>query len=74
MRKPPTALTRVARRLPQRLKDAFIRGDHPSPEVLDRLRHHYAHWREKWGFDLLNPDMDEVRARYGDTEVCWRYR
>ena len=27
----------------------------------------------KWGFDPLNPDMDEVLRRYGGTEVCWRY-
>ncbi|MEA2458549.1 MAG: hypothetical protein QOC95_1521, partial [Thermoleophilaceae bacterium] len=33
----------------------------------------YAYWREKWGFDLMNPDMPQVLARYGDTEVCWRY-
>ena len=36
-------------------------------------QHHYAYWREKWGFDILNPDMDAVLERWGDTEVCWRY-
>ena len=40
---------------------------------LDLLGRHFAHWREKWGFDPLNPDMDEVLRRYGGTEVCWRY-
>jgi hypothetical protein len=49
-------------------------GDKPSAEVLERLRGHYEHWRRKWGFDPLNPDMDAVLGRYGDTEVCWRYR
>ena len=30
-------------------------------------------WRQKWGWDMLNPDMDAVLARWGGTEVCWRY-
>ena len=38
---------------------------------LNRLRHHYAYWQEKWGWDMLNPDLDEVRRRHGDSEVCW---
>jgi GT2 family glycosyltransferase len=45
--------------------------DQPAPEHLTRLRGHYAYWARKWGFDFLNPDMDEVRALYGSTEVCW---
>jgi len=45
----------------------------PPPDQRERLRHHYAYWREKWGWDMLNPDMDEVRRRYGDTEVCWAW-
>jgi GT2 family glycosyltransferase len=36
-----------------------------------RLSHHHAYWREKWGWDALNPDMDEVQRRWGDTEICW---
>jgi GT2 family glycosyltransferase len=70
------ALRGVAARVPQRAKDAVVaaaRLDRPSGAQLERLRSHYAHWRGKWGFDLLNPDMDAVLARYGDTEVCWRY-
>lgn len=43
-----------------------------SDEKLERLRHHYAYWREKWGWDLLNPDMDEVRRRYAGSELLWR--
>jgi GT2 family glycosyltransferase len=46
--------------------------DRPPREKWQRLLHHYGYWREKWGFDMLNPDMDEVRARWGDTELCWR--
>ena len=72
----PSLARRLGRRLPQRAKDLVVaasRVDAPTPAVLDRLRGHYAHWREKWGFDLVNPDMDAIFARYGDTEVCWRY-
>jgi len=47
--------------------------DRPPREHRERLAHHYAYWREKWGFDLVNPDMDAVRARWGETEICWRY-
>ncbi len=46
--------------------------DRPPDEQRERLHHHYAYWRAKWGFDLLNPDMDAVRARWGGTEICWR--
>ena len=45
--------------------------DRPRPEHRERLRHHYAYWREKWGWDMLNPDLDEIRRRHGDSEVCW---
>jgi hypothetical protein len=72
---PPLA-ERVASRLPAGVKRTLRTRTaigRPPPEQLERLRHHYAYWREKWGFDLLNPDMAEVRRRYGDTEVCWAY-
>lgn len=67
------ALGRVA---PQSLKDAVARAV-PRPEFtpaqLERLTRHYAYWREKWGFDLLNPDMATLLARWGDSEVGWAY-
>ncbi|MGI8622400.1 MAG: glycosyltransferase [Solirubrobacteraceae bacterium] len=47
--------------------------DRPPDAQWERLRHHYAYWREKWGWDMLNPDLPAVRARWGETEVCWRY-
>jgi glycosyltransferase involved in cell wall biosynthesis len=66
---------RAAELLPKPLK-RFLRRHtplgRPPADQLDRLHHHYAYWCEKWGFDLLNPDMDEIRWRYGGTEVCWR--
>lgn len=42
-----------------------------SAEQRARLRHHYAYWRDKWGWDLCNPDMAEIERRWGATEVCW---
>jgi hypothetical protein len=36
-----------------------------------RLRHHHAYWRQKWGWDARNPDMELIQRRYGDTEICW---
>jgi hypothetical protein len=67
---------RVGGLFPQRVRNLVARaaklGDH-DPARIALLRRHYASWREKWGFDPLNPDMDELLRRYGDTEVCWRY-
>jgi GT2 family glycosyltransferase len=63
--------------LPQGAIDAVARverrGTPHAPDELRRLAGHYAYWREKWGFDLLNPDLDDVQARYGDSELCWFY-
>jgi glycosyltransferase involved in cell wall biosynthesis len=50
-----------------------MRKDRIPPERWARYRHHYAYWREKWGWDFVNPDMDEVLRRWGDTEICWAY-
>ena len=66
----------LARRLlPERAGVRAVRAlglDRAPREHRERLAHHYAYWREKWGFDMLNPDMDAVQARWGDTEICWR--
>jgi hypothetical protein len=32
---------------------------------------HFAYWRKKWGWDMLNPDMEAIRTRWGNTEICW---
>jgi len=61
--------------LPDRTRVRLVRMaglDHAPREHADRLAHHYAYWERKWGFDPLNPDMDEVQRRWGDTEICWR--
>ena len=44
-----------------------------DPKRLELLSSHREHWRRKWGFDPLNPDLEEIRSRWGDTEVWWRY-
>jgi GT2 family glycosyltransferase len=66
----------LGRYVPERLREAAAArarlGDH-DPERVAMLRRHYASWRDKWGFDALNPDMDEVHARWGATEVTWAY-
>jgi GT2 family glycosyltransferase len=87
MRNPRDATTRrkmllfrlrrgVGRFVPEVLRAAAAEraglGD-PDPERLALLRRHYASWREKWGFDALNPDIGQVLARWGGTEVCWAY-
>ena len=59
---------RTRKRITQRLN-----MDHPPREKWDRLQRHYAFWQQKWGWDMLNPDMDAVLERWGGTEVCWRY-
>lgn len=66
----------VGRFVPARLRDAAAArarlGDY-DPARIELLRRHTAYWREKWGWDPINPDMDEVLERFGGTEVCWAY-
>jgi GT2 family glycosyltransferase len=63
--------------LPERVRafaerrwDVDFQG-HYTREQCARLRHHHAYWRRKWGWEALNPDMDEIRRRWGGTEICW---
>ena len=68
------ARARVGKALPPRVVERVVHAadlDKPPAAQLERLRHHYAYWRDKWGWDPLNPDMGEIRRRYGDTELCW---
>ncbi|GAC1325429.1 MAG: hypothetical protein NVSMB25_23930 [Thermoleophilaceae bacterium] len=44
-----------------------------DPARIALLRRHYGSWREKWGWDPVNPDMGEILARYAGTEICWAY-
>ena len=66
---------RIGRMLPRRLKDVVkprvgIRSS-DTPWRIQLLRKHYTTWKEKWGFDPLNPDMAAVSARYSGSEICW---
>ena len=66
----------VARVLPARAKRFIWRAaglDRIPPERWQRYLHHYDYWRRKWGWDFVNPDMDEVLRRWGGTEICWAY-
>jgi glycosyltransferase involved in cell wall biosynthesis len=67
---------RVGGLFPQGARNLVARaaklGDH-DPERIAMLRRHYESWRRKWGWDPLNPEMEEILRRYGGTEVCWRY-
>jgi GT2 family glycosyltransferase len=58
---------RVRKRISQRLGI-----DRPPRPKWERLLHHYAYWQQKWGYDMLNPEMDEVQRRWGATEICWQ--
>jgi GT2 family glycosyltransferase len=62
--------------LPAKLRERIVYAanlDAPPPAQRRRLEHHYAYWREKWGWDPLNPDMEEIRRLYGDTELYWAH-
>ena len=66
----------AARVLPRGAKEVIARRmglEDLPPEVIARFHGKYEIWRAKWGFDPLNPDIEAVLARYGETEVCWRY-
>ena len=67
---------RFGHRVPQRLKDVVSEttplGDR-DPAKLQIIERHRAHWRDKWGFDPVNPDVDYILERYRGTEVCWAY-
>jgi glycosyltransferase involved in cell wall biosynthesis len=61
--------------LPRRMRRRITQAldiDRPPAQQWRRLVHHYEYFRNKWGFDMLNPDIDEMRRRWGDTELCWR--
>jgi hypothetical protein len=67
----------VGRFVPQDVKDqvslaARLDPDR-DPEQVALMRRHYAYWRDKWGFDILNPDMEDVRRLYEGTELYWAY-
>ena len=71
------ALKRTEGRVPGALKRPIERrvpvdlNGHLTADQVRRCRHHYEYWRRKWGWDYINPDVAEIRRRYGGTEICW---
>ena len=66
----------VGRAVPERVKPWLWRAagfDRIPQERWERYLHHYDYWRRKWGWDFINPDMDALLARWGETEICWAY-
>jgi glycosyltransferase involved in cell wall biosynthesis len=46
---------------------------HLTRDQVRRCHRHYEHWRGKWGWDYINPDVAEIKRRYGGTEICWAW-
>jgi len=44
----------------------------PDPWRRNILLGHYATWKAKWGFDLINPDLLSIYDRYWETAFCWQ--
>ena len=67
----------IGRFVPQFVKDRVSAAARLEPELdpekMALVRRHYGYWHSKWGFDMLNPDMDEVRRRYEGTELWWAF-
>jgi GT2 family glycosyltransferase len=65
----------VGRALPGSARVALVRTfgwDRGPRWYRRRVAGHYRHWQEKWGWDMLNPDMRSIDTRWGQTEICWR--
>ena len=61
--------------LPAQARIRLIRAlglDRAPRAYRQRAARHIRHWRKKWGWDLLNPDMHVILERWGQTEICWR--
>jgi glycosyltransferase involved in cell wall biosynthesis len=39
-------------------------------KILDK---DHQYWEQKWGFSMLNPDMEIIKNKYAGTEILWRY-
>lgn len=66
---------RVASVLPRRIHARLVHmlGWDRGPRSYRRqVAGHYRYWREKWGWDLLNPDLGAIQGRWGTTEICWK--
>jgi GT2 family glycosyltransferase len=43
-----------------------------DPWRMNILQSHYRYWRQKWGFDPINPDLLEIQNRFWETGLCWK--
>ncbi len=59
--------------LKQKMKNLFVRHKTDPDWRPNILRHDYQYWKEKWGFDLLNPSIENIKTKYAESEICWRY-
>lgn len=66
----------AAKVIPERAKPLIWRAagfDRIPRDRWERYQRHYAYWRKKWGWDFINPDMEDLKRRWGNTEICWAY-
>jgi GT2 family glycosyltransferase len=64
----------VGRMLPNGVRARLVRRlgwDRGPREDRRRRAQHLEYWRRKWGWDLHSPDAPAIRARWGETEICW---
>jgi GT2 family glycosyltransferase len=67
---------RVGHLVPERARAAVASAaklGHHSPALRAMVAGHYAHWRAKWGFDPVNPELEPLLDRYAGTEAAWAY-
>jgi GT2 family glycosyltransferase len=61
--------------LPGELRESMIRmfrWDRGPRSYRRAVTRHYRYWCKKWGWDLLNPDVEAIQRRWGTTEICWK--
>jgi GT2 family glycosyltransferase len=61
--------------LPRQLRTSLVhtlRWDRGPRSYRQNVSAHYRYWRRKWGWDMLNPDLDVIHRRWGATEICWK--
>lgn len=72
-------LMKIVARLYSRRKKYYLFNFIPFMEIKylswrERiLQQDYDYWKKKWGFNIINPDMADVIAKYSNTEILWRY-
>lgn len=74
LKKASESQRRFAKLLPDsirgRMRSALKIG-HDAPWRVELLQRHYASWEVKWGFNPINPDLEQIARRYQGSEVLW---